>query len=71
MSDAFDDFKAWYDSMQSSGRQQEMAEDLARVRRNIDDAARIMGDLRHGRIGKAEAVRLAKELEERTYKQFQ
>lgn len=71
MSDAFDDFKAWYDSMQSSGRQQEMEEDLAKVRRNIDDAARIMGDLHHGRISKAEAVRLAKELKERTYKQFQ
>ena len=68
MSDAFEHFKTWYDSMQSPERQQDIEEDLARVRRNIDDAARILSDLRHGRISKSEAIEQAKALHDRTYK---
>lgn len=38
MSKAFDDFKAWYDSMQSPERRQEIEAGQAEVRRNIGDA---------------------------------
>ena len=65
MSNAFDDFKAWYDSMQSPERRQETEAGQAEVRRNIGEAARIISDLRHGRISHDEAVRRAKELQDK------
>lgn len=68
MSNALDDFKKFYDELQSPEHQQQIAEQQARVQRNINDAAKILSDLRHGRISKDEAIEQAKALYDRTYK---
>ena len=66
MSDAFEDFKKWYDGYYSSPEcQQKIVLDDAMVRQNINDAASIISDIRHGRISKSEAIDKAKRLQER------
>jgi len=63
MSNAFDDFKKWYELMQAPESLREIANDQEKVRRNISEAAKIISDLRNKRITEAEAKERAMKLD--------